>query len=189
MCWLVSTGIKSLEMIQLQEIRILWSIRQCVCNWVGVCVCVCVCVYVCVLHMQDWVSSADKQPLSVFRHDCFVCMYLNCVHVHLQTLCSWKDFSPGKKASFLCNTCADVYKKVIHMLAGEFFVLPINSGTCPRNTIRVMTVAPEDSITYSVGWVRRKQKQPAANTDHHASHCEHVGMFEWSLVGSGVSSV
>lgn len=58
-CWLVSAGIKSLVMIQLQEMTILWSIRKCVyvCTqvWVSLaesvcsgmialCVCVCVCV-------------------------------------------------------------------------------------------------------------------------------------------------
>lgn len=78
-CWLVSAGIKSLEMIQLLEIKILWSIRNCMC--------------VC---KNDSVQQRSSIP------ECSgmtaVCVYyLHCVHVYLQMLCSWKESSPDKK--------------------------------------------------------------------------------------------
>ncbi len=147
-CWLVSDGIKSLEMIQLQEIKILWAIRKCVC----VCVCVSKCVYVCKNESVQqrsnlWVSSTQVWLPCVY-HIWIVrtstCKSPVCEKVALQT----------KKASFLSNTCTDV---CIHVLGGEFFVLPINSSTCPRNGY--CTWGPLNLLTVWNWWNTHKNSQ------------------------------
>lgn len=132
-CWLVSAGIKSLQMIQLKNNEDSLIYQKSVC--------------MCVL--------TEKQPYCVQVYIIWILCTSTCQYS------AYEKVSRKIEASLFCNTCTDV-KKVVYTLGVEFFLSLINSITCPPKPIGIITMdliktGHTDQVWLGSGWFRSQQ--------------------------------
>lgn len=118
--------------------KTLWSIRKCMYVCPGLC-----------RKGSVWQRTCCQFPI-VFTFDHSQCV-ISEFSARLPVSPFWTE-----RVSLFCNTRTDVYKKVVHMHAAEFFVLLISSFTWPLNCKWIMTVAPEGSLIYGLEGMKYK---------------------------------